>query len=146
MNFTNPDTNQIKLLLENIKTIAVLGLSPKQNRPSYQVAESLQEFGYRIIPVRPAISDVLGEKAYPDLDTLIRVSEIKIDLLDVFRASQYVDEIVDKCIELRIPAIWLQDGVINHQAALRARQAGIVTVMDRCIYRDYLDLINLDQG
>ncbi|MFV2059900.1 MAG: CoA-binding protein [Gammaproteobacteria bacterium] len=141
MTFINPDRVQIKSLLNNIKIIAVLGLSPKNNRPSFQVAKSLQGFGYRIIPVRPAVTEVLGEKAYPDLDSLKRTTDIKIDLLDVFRAPQYVDDIVDQCIELEIPAIWLQDGVINHSAALRAQQAGIFTIMDRCIYRDYITFI-----
>ncbi len=140
MTFINPDTAQIKSLLKNINTIAVLGLSPKENRPSFQVAQSLQEFGYRIIPVRPAVDEVLGEKAYGDLDSLIRGTDIKIDLLDVFRASQYVNEIVELCIDLQIPAVWFQDGVINHEAAIRAKQAGIFTVMDRCIYRDYVNL------
>jgi len=141
MNYRNPGIAEIKDFLQVITTIAVLGLSPKENRPSFQVSRSMQQFGYRIIPVRPAIGEVLGEQAYPDLESLIKTASINIDLLDVFRASQYVDEIVDQCIDLAIPAIWLQDGVINHEAALRATAAGIFVVMDRCIYRDYLNLI-----
>jgi len=141
MEFTNPDSTEIKLFLQSIKTIAVLGLSPKENRPSFRVAQSLQDFSYKIIPVRPAIAEVLGEKAYPDLESLMANSDIKIDLLDVFRASQYVADIVDLSIQLKIPAIWLQDGVIDHQAAVRAENAGIFTVMDRCIYRDYANLL-----
>jgi hypothetical protein len=97
----------------------------------------MQGFGYRIIPVRPAVDEVLGEKAYPDL---YAVTE-NIDLVDVFRAPQHVDVIVDACIELKIPAIWLQDGVVNEPAAQRAREAGITVIMDRCIYRDYMQLL-----
>ncbi len=141
MIYTNPDSTSIKQLLQKIKIIGVLGVSPKENRPSYQVAKSLQDFSYTIIPIRPAISEVLGETAYPDLESLINTAGVKIDLLDVFRASQYVDEIVDQCIELKISALWLQDGVINHAAAQRAAAAGIFTVMNRCIYRDYVKLI-----
>ena len=141
MNFTNPNSSQIKSFLQQIKTVAVLGLSPKENRPSFQVAQSLQGFGYQIIPVRPAVNEVLGEKAYSNLESLIQTAGIKIDLLNVFRASHYVDDIVNHCIDLEIPALWLQDGVINHEAAVRARDAGIFTVMDRCIYRDYINLL-----
>ncbi|VAW94809.1 hypothetical protein MNBD_GAMMA22-1647 [hydrothermal vent metagenome] len=141
MIYTNPDTASIKQFLQKIKIIGVLGLSPKENRPSYQVAKSLQDFSYTIIPIRPAVSEILGEAAYPDLGSLIKTANIKIDLLDVFRASQYVDDIVDQCIDLKVPALWLQDGVINHVAAQRATEAGIFTVMNRCIYRDYKSLM-----
>lgn len=135
--FHNPSIDEIVRLLHGIKRIAVVGLSPKANRPSHGVAKSLQEFGYTIVPVRPAVDSVLGEQAYADLHAVPG----KIDLVDVFRASQYVDPIVDACIELNIPAIWLQDGVINEPAALRAQAAGITVVMDRCIYRDYRQFI-----
>ncbi len=141
MLFINPDSSEIRSLLQKIETIAVLGLSPKTSRPSYQVAKALQEFNYKIVPVRPAVEQVLGEPAYPDLESLMKSSTIKIDLLDVFRASKYVDEIVTQSIALKIPAIWLQDGVINHDAAQRAQDAGIFTIMDRCIYRDYIQLL-----
>lgn len=137
MAFSNPSNENIQHLLQHVKTIAVVGLSPKQNRPSHQVSKAMQSFGYRIIPVRPAINEVLGEAAYADLYSV----PDKIDLVDVFRAPEYVDSIVDACIELKLPAIWLQDGVINEKAALRACDAGITVVMDRCIYRDYLHLM-----
>ncbi len=97
----------------------------------------MQSFGYRIIPVRPAVDDVLGEKAYPDLYALPE----KPDLVNVFRAPEHVGPIVDACIALGIKAIWLQDGVINDVAAQKALDAGIMVVMDRCIYRDYLQLM-----
>ncbi len=137
----NPNSSEIRSLLQNIETIAIVGLSPKINRPSYQVAKGLQEFNYTIVPIRPAVEQVLGEPAYPDLDSLMASSTVKIDLLDVFRASKFVDDIVTQCIDFKIPAIWLQDGVINHDAAQRAKDAGIFTVMDRCIYRDHINLL-----
>ena len=131
--FENPTLEQIKQLLTTTRRIAVVGLSPKSNRPSHGVAAALQQFGYQIVPVRPAIDAVLGEPAYPDLYAVPG----KIDLVDVFRAPEHVEPIVDACIALHIPAIWLQDGVINEPAALRAQAAGMLVVMDRCIYRDY---------
>ena len=132
--FRNPSDDDIKALLARVRTIAVVGLSPQPSRPSHRVASNLQRFGYRIIPVRPAVEQVLGEKAYAAL----REVPEKIDLVDVFRAPQYVDAIVDECIALGVKALWLQDGVVNEPAALRARAAGIAAVMDRCVYRDYV--------
>ena len=132
--FQNPPEEQLKDLLKRVRSIAVVGLSPRPNRPSHQVAAQMQRFGYRIIPVRPAVDSVLGEKAYPSLG---EVPE-KVDLVDVFRAPEYVDAIVDECIATGLSAIWLQDGVVNVPAARRAREAGMIVVMDRCVYRDYL--------
>jgi predicted CoA-binding protein len=100
------------------------------------VAAQMQRFGYRIIPVRPAVDAVLGEKAY----TSLREVPDPFDLVDVFRAPEYVDQIVEECIALSAPAIWLQEGVVNITAAERARQAGLTVVMDRCVYREYLRL------
>ena len=97
----------------------------------------MQGFGYRIIPVRPAVDEVLGEKAYPDLYALPDTP----DLVDVFRAPEHVMPIVDACIELGIKAIWLQDGVIDESAAKKAAEAGLTVVMDRCLYRDYVRLM-----
>jgi predicted CoA-binding protein len=135
--FSNPELDAIRQLLQAVQSIAVVGLSPKVSRPSYQVARALQEFGYRILPVRPAVDTVLGETAYADLYALPE----KPDLVDVFRAPEHIAPIVDACIELGIKALWLQDGVINEAEALRAQQAGITVVMDRCIYRDYRQLM-----
>ncbi len=132
--FHNPSGEEIKALLERVRTVAVVGLSPRVNRPSYRVASNLQSFGYRIVPVRPAVMEVLGEKAYASL----RDVPGKVDMVDVFRAPEHVDGIVDDCIALGIQAIWLQDGVVNEPAALRAQAAGITVVMDRCAYRDYV--------
>ncbi len=131
--FENPNQKEIYALLARINTIAVVGLSPKPYRPSHYVAAALQRFGYRIIPVRPATAEVLGEIAYPDLYQ----TPSPIDLVDVFRAPEHVGPIVDACIARKFSALWLQDDVINHEAARRAQEAGIRVIMDRCIYRDY---------
>ena len=133
----NPTPDQIRSLLREVKTIAVVGLSPRPERPSYRVSRAMQGFGYRIVPVRPAVSEVLGEKAYA---TLSDIPE-KVDMVDVFRAGDQIDPIIDECIALGIPRLWLQDGVINEAAAERARAAGITVVMDRCVWRDYMDLV-----
>jgi predicted CoA-binding protein len=134
-----PGLDEIRQFLQSIHTIAVVGLSPKAKRPSHQVASALQGFGYRIIPVRPAVDQVLGERAYAALDQLAQ----GIDLVNVFRAPEHCDAIVDSCIKLKLPAIWLQDGVVNEPAAARAQLAGLFVVMDRCIYRDYINLVSV---
>ena len=136
--FSNPAENEIKAILENTKTIAVVGLSPKPKRPSYRVAKAMQDFGYQIIPVRPAIDEVLGEKAYVDLESIPGDLLSQIDMVDVFRAPDKITPIIDACIKLKIPLIWLQDGVVNEEEALRAQNAGIKVIMDRCVYRDYM--------
>jgi predicted CoA-binding protein len=136
MSFTNPTPDQIRTLLTQVHSVAVVGLSPQPARPSFNVAKALQGFGYRIIPVRPLVDEVLGEKAYPDLESLPELP----DIVDVFRASEHVPAIVDSCIKLGIKNLWLQDGVIHEEAALRAQAAGITVVMDRCMYRDHSQL------
>ena len=130
--FANPPLDDIRALLLAVKTIAIVGYSPKPQRPSNEVASALQARGYRIIPVRPAISEGLGEKAYARISELPEVP----DLVDVFRAPDAVDAIVDECIALGVKNLWLQDGVINEPAALRAQAAGMLVVMDRCTLRD----------
>jgi len=135
--FTHPHPDTLRELLHEVKTIAVVGLSPNPSRPSHHVSAAMQGFGYRIIPVRPAVDEVLGETAYADLYALPH----KPDLVDVFRAPEHVMPIVEACIELGIKAIWLQDGVVNEEAAQRAAGAGMTVIMDRCIYRDYMRLM-----
>ena len=135
--FDNPDDQTLRALLRRIRTIAVVGLSPNPQRPSHGVSRHLQRFGYRVVPVRPGIESVLGERAYGDL----RDVPFAVDLVDVFRAPQHVEPIVDACIERAIPAIWLQLGVVNEAAAHKARAAGMTVVMDRCLYQEYLRLI-----
>ena len=135
--FTNPADDEVRGLLRRVKNVAVVGLSAKTWRPSHGVAASLQEFGYRVIPVNPDIGEALGQKSYPDLASIRE----PIDLVDVFRDSQHVGAIVDDCIRLKLPALWLQLGVIDGAAASRAQAAGVFVVMDRCIYREYLRLM-----
>lgn len=134
--FENPSDEARRALLQRIKTIAVVGLSPKPGRPSYFVAKAMQDFGYDIIPVRPAVAEVLGKKAYASLADVPG----PIDLVDVFRAAEYIDAIVDECLALHVPAIWIQEGIVNEEAARRAQEAGITVIMDRCIYKDYVSL------
>ena len=134
--FANPDTEAIRLMLQQIHTVAVVGLSSNESRPSFRVAKGLQSLGYRIIPVRPMINEVLGEKAWPDLESLPEIP----DMVDVFRAAEHVPAIVESCINLGIKRLWLQDGVIHEAAAIRAQQAGIIVVMDRCVWRDCMQL------
>ena len=130
--FINPSLAEIRSLLQSAKTIAIVGYSSKPERPSHRVAAALQARGYRVIPVRPAISEGLGEKAYARVTDLIEVP----DIVDVFRQPAAVDAIVDDCIALGVKNLWLQDGVINEAAALRAQAAGMTVVMDRCTLRD----------
>ena len=127
------ESDPIYELLSRVKTIAVVGLSDSPMRPSHGVSAYMQSQGYRIVPVNPQIAEALGETAYP---SLLEVRE-KIDLVDVFRRSEHVDEIVEQAIRLKVPAIWLQEDVINERAAERARQAGLFVVMDRCILKEH---------
>jgi predicted CoA-binding protein len=136
--FANPSTDEIAQLLRAARTIAVVGLSPDPARPSHGVARALQRFGYRIIPVTPAAAVILGERAVPSLEQLPEVLSAgeRVDIVEVFRRPVHVAGIVADCIRLKLPALWLQDGVIDEAAAQRARAAGMFTVMDRCLFRD----------
>jgi predicted CoA-binding protein len=135
--FQNPPPDQIRALLGEIRTIAVLGLSDNPARPSYHVAQYLQDAGYRIIPVRPAQTQVLGEKAYARLADVPEAP----DLVDVFRAPEHVAGIVDECLAKGVKRLWLQEGVIDEAAADRARAAGLVVVMDRCLLKEHRSLM-----
>jgi uncharacterized protein len=123
--------------LRRVRTIAVVGLSPRTGRPSHGVAAQMQRFGYRIIPVRPAVESVLGAEG---LRLAARGAGHVRPGGRVPRAGIRGTQIVDECIALGVPAIWLQEGVVNAPAAERARQAGLTVVMDRCVYREYLRL------
>jgi len=120
-------------LLKQARTIAVVGLSNKPLRPSHGVALYMQQQGYRIIPVNPHIQSVLGERAYPSLKDVPE----KIDVVNIFRRPEFVPEIVDQAIALKLPAIWMQEEVIHEAAAEKARRAGIFVVMDRCILKEH---------
>ena len=134
MNHDQPD---MAALLRASRTIAVVGLSHKRTRPSYGVSEYMQSAGYRIIPVNPLEKEVLGEKAYA---TLEEVPE-PVDIVDVFRRPEFVPGIVESAIRIGAKAIWLQEDVVHEEAAQRAREAGLIVVMDRCILKEHRRLL-----
>jgi predicted CoA-binding protein len=137
MNFKNPEPAEIKALLQRVKTIAVVGLSPKPDRPSFGVSQTMQRFGYRIVPVRPALSEALGEKAYAKLADI----PFPVDLVNVFRESAAIPGVVDEALAIGAPAIWIQEGIVHDEAAEKAHAAGLTVVMDRCIYKEYVRLM-----
>lgn len=116
-------------ILQRAKTVAIVGLSDNPLRPSHGVAAYLLDQGYRVIPVNPQIESALGEKAYP---SLLDVPE-RIDIVNIFRRPEFVEEVVDQAIQLKVPVIWMQEEVVHEKAAQEARHAGIFVVMDRCI-------------
>lgn len=134
-----PET--IRTILEKTKTIAVVGLTDRPNRPALHVSRYMQQEGYRIIPINPTVTKVLGEKAYPTLEAAC-AAEGKIDLVNVFRASEYVPEIVKDVMRLEIPYLWLQEGVCHEEAVRWAENVGILVVMDRCIYKEHARLVH----
>ena len=141
MLFTDPEpplptteADRITQLLQSAKTIVVVGLTDTPLRPSYGVSHYMQSQGYRIIPVNPNIMAWMGEKSYP---SLLDVPE-KIDIVNVFRRPDAVPEVVEQAIQIKAPAIWMQEGVIHPEAAEKARQAGIFVVMDRCILKEHI--------
>jgi predicted CoA-binding protein len=123
----------ISEILHSARTIAVVGLSHKRYRPSYGVSEYMQKAGYRIIPVNPRETEVLGERAYPDLESVPE----SIDIVDIFRRPEFVPDIVEAAIRKGAKVIWMQEGVIHEAAARRAEEAGLAVVMDRCILKDH---------
>ena len=123
----------IREALRSARTIAVVGLSGKRFRPSYGVAEYMQKAGYRIVPVNPHESQILGEQCYPDLDSVPG----PVDIVDIFRRSEFVPEIVEAAIRKGAKVVWMQEGVIHEAAAARACAAGLKVVMDRCILVEY---------
>jgi predicted CoA-binding protein len=148
VNFANPDDDALRSLLDRVRTIAVVGLSPQPARPSYRVAQAMQHYGYRIVPVRPLVDEVLGEKAYASLADI----PFPVDLVDVFRAAEHVPAIVEQCLALHsmqqpfstlhhLPAaLWIQEGIIADDAALHAQAGGMTVVMDRCLLKEYVRL------
>jgi len=136
VNFSNPDDATLRALFERIQTIAVVGLSPQPARPSYRVAQAMQRYGFRIVPVRPLVDSVLGETAYADLADI----PFKVDLVDVFRAAEHVPAIVEQCLALHLPSIWIQEGIVHDAAARLAQTGGMTVVMDRCLLKEYVRL------
>jgi len=126
-------SDPIRDLFQRAKTIAVVGLSDNPLRPSHGVAAYMQLHGYEIIPINPTIGEVLGEKSYASLSDVPE----KIDIVNIFRRPEFVEEIVDEAIRLNIPAVWMQEGVINQRAAEKARKAGIFVAMDLCILKEH---------
>lgn len=134
MSFVNPSEEAIAALLARTNTIAVVGLSPDPNRPSYGVAMAMQRWGYRVLPVNPTAAVILNEPTFPTLTALVESHGIP-DLVDVFRRPEHVAAVVDECLALGVRAIWLQEGVIDEAAALKAEAAGATVVMDRCLLK-----------
>jgi len=128
-----PQSDPITELLKRSRNIAVVGLSNNPLRPSHGVSAYMQSHGYRIIPVNPNIDDSLGEKSYR---SLLDVPD-KIDIVNIFRRPEFVEEVVDQAIQLKVPAVWMQEDVIHEQAAEKARKAGIFVVMDLCILKEH---------
>ncbi|MBS2022228.1 MAG: CoA-binding protein [Deltaproteobacteria bacterium] len=133
MPYENPPHDDIKRFLTGVRTIAVLGLSTDPDRPSYSVAMYMQSQGFKIIPVRPGGGEILGERVFEKLSDIPH----PVDVVDVFRHSKYVAAHVDEILALPGKAIWLQEGVIDHAAAERARKAGLFVVQDRCILKEH---------
>ncbi len=136
MSFSNPDDDALRALFDHVRTIAVVGLSPQPARPSFRVAQAMQRYGFRIVPVRPLVDSVLGEKAYANLADI----PFPVDLVDVFRAAEHVPAIVEQCLALHLPSIWIQEGIVHDAAAHQAQTGGMTVVMDRCLLKEYVRL------
>jgi predicted CoA-binding protein len=130
---------EIKDTLLNFKTVAVVGISPKEDRPSYVVASYLKSKGYRIIPVRPDGDEILGEKVYQSLSEIPK--EIRIDVVDIFRKSEDVPPVVEEAIQREAKVVWMQEGVTHREAAEKAEKAGLKVIMDRCIKKEHQRLL-----
>ena len=136
MNFSNPSEAEIEALMRRVKRIAVIGLSPRPDRPSHSVARFLQSRGYEIVPVNPGATQILGERCYPSVTAAaaaLAVLGLKIDMVDCFRKSEDIPPIADEAIAIGAKCLWLQIGVINEEAAGKARAAGLEVVMNRCV-------------
>jgi predicted CoA-binding protein len=127
------DLDEIKAIIDGARVIAIVGLSQKENRPSHMVGRYLQEAGFTIIPVNPGQTEILGETCYHSL----RDIPIQVDVVDIFRRSEDVGPIVDDAIAIRAKVVWMQQGVVNEEAAAKAKQAGLKVVMDRCLKIDH---------
>jgi uncharacterized protein len=134
-----PVVDPVSEILKTSHTIAVVGISSRRFRPSYGVAEYLQSAGYRIIPVNPSETEVLGEKCYARLEDIPE----RVDIVDIFRRSEFVPEIVDAAVRMGARAVWMQEGVIHAEAAERARRAGLLVVMNTCILKEHIKRFRL---
>ena len=131
------DFSQIKNILQNCRIIAVVGLSPKESRPSNEVAVYLQQNGYTVIPVNPGQTEILGQTCYPDLQSI----PTPVDIVNIFRRSELVEPVVADAIQIKAGVVWMQQGIVNERAADMARKAGLTVIMDRCIKVDHQDLL-----
>jgi predicted CoA-binding protein len=134
--YENPPDDRIREILKAYKNVAVVGLSSDESRPSYGVSRYLQKRGYKIIPVNPNETEILGEKVYPALSAIPE----KVEIVDVFRRPEFVPPIVDEALKIGAKAIWLQEGVVNHPAAIKASQQGVLVVMDKCMLKEHRKL------
>jgi predicted CoA-binding protein len=134
--YENPPDDRIREILRVYKNVAVVGLSSEEDRPSYGVSRYLQKRGYKIIPVNPNETEILGEKVYPSLSDVPE----KVEIVDVFRRPEFIPPIVDEAIKIGAKVIWLQEGVINHPAAIKASQQGVMVVMDKCMLKEHRKL------
>jgi predicted CoA-binding protein len=134
----NPNDVEMRELLNQVKTIAVVGLSANESKASHEVAKYLQQNGYKIIPVNPVVDEVLGERSYPDLKAIPE----SVDLVDVFRRAEYVPEVADQAIEIGAKVLWLQLGITHEEAARKAREAGLTVIQDACMYQEHRRLIS----
>jgi len=130
---------EIKDILSSCKTVAVVGISPKEDRPSYRVASYLKSKGYRMIPIRPNEDYILGEKVYHHLMEIPK--EIEVDVVDIFRKSEDVPPIVEEAMERGAKVVWMQEGIVNGEAAAKAERAGLKVVMDRCVKKEHERLL-----
>jgi predicted CoA-binding protein len=137
MKFINDQAAEIRYILQNTTTIAVVGLSPKPSRPSNQVAQYLKNNGYTIIPVNPGQDTLLGLPCYPNLQAIPG----PVDMVDIFRRSEFVLSVVEEAIAIKAKVIWMQSGIINEEAAELAEEAGLAVIMDRCTMVDHMDLL-----
>ena len=138
------DLERMTHMLRTVRIIAVVGMSDKTSRASHHIGKYLANHGYQVLPVNPALGEILGMKCYPTLDAAQAAAQQQgrsIDLVDVFRTAEFVPEIVEEVIRLGIPNLWLQDGVVHESAIARARQAGVECVQNDCIYRRHAMLL-----
>jgi len=120
-------------ILNEYRTVAIVGLSPDPNRPSHRVASYLAGNGYKVIPVNPHAQEILGERSYPDLGSIPK----RVEIVDIFRRSEEVMPIVDEAVKIGAKAVWMQEGVINEEAASKAREAGLLVVMNKCMFKEH---------
>lgn len=120
-------------ILKSSKTVAIVGLSPKEDRPSFRVADYLKQRGYQIIPVNPGATEILGEKSYPDLFSIPEW----VDVVNIFRRSEEVLPVVEGAIKIGAKSVWMQEGIVNEEAAKCARDAGLLVVMNRCMLKEH---------